>query len=291
MNKAVLCIAGIVMLALTGCALTANQRDASMLFAKAASDIGDFSSGELNHFRTATIDMNSMDIAMGGKARPNNIDSAQNPEYIIPRVKAAQALGDYGRLLLMLVNDSQEVELKQASDNFVNSFKSLKIANKQLNDAQLQGLGQAVQAIGSMWVEAEKAKVLKRIVPEVDKDIGKLCDLLNDDFTVSGLNLAADFDATIRRLKNDSEGVLDLPQPSAADRQLAVDGIKRALEEGDRLNRITKQAAVTVTSIKTAHTELKDALENDTPSKADITNLGQEINNLRTAVNALSRSH
>jgi len=43
MNKAVFCIAGIVMLALTGCALTANQRDASMLFAKAASDIGDFS--------------------------------------------------------------------------------------------------------------------------------------------------------------------------------------------------------------------------------------------------------
>lgn len=118
----------------------------------------------------------------------------------------------------MLVNDSQEVELKQASDNFVNSFKSLKIANKQLNDTQLQGLGQAVQAIGSMWVEAEKAKVLKRIVPEVDKDIGKLCDLLNDDFTVSGLNLAADFDATIRRLKNDSEGILDHPQASAADR-------------------------------------------------------------------------
>ena len=275
---------------LSGCALTSTQKEAASRFAQASADIGDFAATEFNHFRAATIDMNVTSIAIHGKAKllndknEPNLDEALKPESVIERVKSAQALSSYGKLLLSLVTETREAELKQASNNFVNSFKS--VSGKKLSDAQYEGLGQLVHAIGSFWVEAKKAEAVKSIVKNAGPDIDKLCDLLIEDFDKVGLHSAQGFDATISNLRADADIAL-AKSTSYTDRLIAINGFKQAFVEREHLNHISKTAIASLTKLKAANVQLKQAIESNNLSIDDIKAVGQEMNNLRSAINAL----
>lgn len=289
--------------ALSGCALTSTQREATSRFAQASSEIGDFATTEFNHFRSATIDMNVSDIAIRGKKdllkckfdsvtkKPTNncvsdLDEALKPSPVIERVKSAQALSSYGKLLLALVTETQEAELKKASSNFVDSFKSA--SNLKMTDDQLEGLGQVVQAIGSFWVEADKANAVKQIVPKAGPQVNKLCDLLINDFNATALQAGSGFDATISNLVGDATIALKENDASYNERLIAISGLKQAWEEREHLNNISKQATATLTKLKAANTQLIMAIEHDSPSIGDIQAIGKEVSNLRSAITALS---
>lgn len=288
---------------LSGCALTSTQREATSRFAQASSDIGDFATTEFNHFRSATIDMNVTDIAIRGKKtllecevdpvtkKPTgkcvpDLDEALKPSPTIERVKSAQALSSYGKLLLTLVTETQEAELKKASNNFVDSFKSA--SNIKMSDTQLEGLGQLVQAIGSFWVEAKKAKAVKQIVKDAGPYVDDLCDLLIDDFSLTTLQVGQGVDKTISNLVGDASIALKENDASYNDRLIAISGLKQAWEEREHLNNISNQAIATLTKLKAANTQLKMAIENDSLSIEDIKAVGKEVSNLKSAVTALS---
>lgn len=282
----------VFIIASAGCALTSTQKEATSRFAQASADIGDFSATEFSHFRAATIDMNVTSIALRGKAKlldangEPNLDETLKPKAVIERVKSAQALSSYGRLLLSLVNDTQEEELKQASSHFVNSFKS--VSKRNLTDAQLEGLGQFVQSIGTLWVEAKKAKAVKAIVPAASADVDNLCDLLINDFSPTALNIAQGFDATISNLVADASIALKDNSVSYTDRLIAIDGMRKAWDEREYLANISSQAVATLKQLKAANVQLKQSLENDNLSIADIQAVGQQANELRAAVTALT---
>ncbi|PXX11388.1 hypothetical protein [Nitrosomonas ureae] len=281
----------IIIIFLSGCALTPTQKEAASRFAQASADIGDFAAAEFNHFRAATIDMNVTSIAIHGKAKllndknEPNLDEALKSESVIERVKSAQALSSYGRLLMSLVTETQEAELKQASNNFVNSFKS--VSGKKLSDAQYEALGQLVHAIGSFWVEAKRAEAVRSIVKNTGLDIEKLCDLLIEDFNKTGLQNAQGFDATITNLSADADIAL-AKSASYTDRLIAINGFKQAFIERERLNHISKTAITTFIKLKAANAQLIQAIENNNLSIDDIKAVGQEMNNLRSAITALS---
>ena len=281
------CLVMLFAFASAGCALTSTQREATSRFAQASMEIGDFTSNEFSHFRSATIDMNTTSIAINGHAKADNLDGAFNPDDTIERVKAAQALSSYGKLLLSLVNDTQAAELKQASNNFVDSFKS--ISNKKMTNSQLEVLGQSVQAIGSILVEAKKAAAVKTIVPAVTNDVNTSCDLLINDLTPSTSQLATGFDATIRQLTQDSDSFLEKPDKSYTDRLIASDGRRKAQEENDHLAQISSQAVKTLSALKAANAQLVNALNDDSLSIADIKTLGKEANTLKVAIDALTK--
>jgi len=287
-----ICLLMLFVVTSAGCALTSTQREAASRLAQASSDIGDFSSNEFNHFRRATIDMNVTRIAIQRDAiilddKDNlNLDESLKPDAVIERVKSAQALSSYGKLLLSLVNETQEAELKQASNNFVDSFKS--VSKKNMTNSQLEGLGQLVQAIGSIVVEAKKADAVKAIVPAAAKDVEQLCDLLIKDFSAITLNVGQGFDATISDLIGKAALALKDTNTSYTDRLIASNGIKKAWEEREHLTNISNQAIETLKKLKAANSQLKQALEDDSLSVADIKTVGQEVNSLKTAVTALS---
>jgi hypothetical protein len=282
----------LLIITLSGCALTSTQKEAAGNFAQASANIGDFAATEFTHFRTATIDMNVTSVAIRGRAsllnakNEPNLDEALKPTAVIERVKSAQALSSYGKLLFSLVTETQETELKQASDNFVNSFKS--VNGKNLSNAQLDGLGQLVHAIGSLWVEAKKAEAVKKIVHDAKPDVDKLCDLLIDDFNETGLQNAQGFDATISNLVGDASLALKAKDTSYIDRLIAANGLKQAWTEREHLTNISTQAIATLKKLKAANAQLLQAMENDSFSIDDIKAVGQEVNNLKSAINALS---
>lgn len=294
-----------IVITLSGCALTSVQKEAVSSFAQASADIGDFASTEFNHFRSATIDMNVTDVAIRGEKSKSllkckidsitkkesyecvpDLDEALKPVATIERVKSAQALSSYGKVLLALVNETQEAELKKASSNFVDSFKS--ISKKSMSNAQLEGLGQLVQAIGSFWVEAKKANAVKEIVKQAEPDVNKLCNLLIDDFTVTALHVGSGVDKTISNLAGDAELSLKASDASYSDRLIAIGGLKQAWGEREHLNNVSKQAIATLTKLQAANKQLLAAIEEDSLSIEDIKALGKEVNDLRTAITALS---
>lgn len=275
-----------------GCALTSTQKEAASRFAQASSDIGDFATTEFNHFRSATIDMNAISVAIRGKATLLNadnepdLDEALKPISTIERVRSAQALSSYGKLLLALVMEAQEAELKKASNNFVDSFKS--VSGKSMSDTQLEGLGQLVQAIGSFLIEAKKAKAVKEIVRHASPDVDKLCSLLINDFDATGLNIGSGFDKTISNLIGDASMALKVENASYSDRLIAINGLKQAWIERERVNNISKQAIAALKKLKAANAQLIQAINNDSLSIDDIKAVGKEVSHLRSAITALS---
>ncbi|MGY6214230.1 hypothetical protein ACW73L_03620 [Methylolobus aquaticus] len=270
----------------SGCALSPHQRDATARFALASQDIGDFAAREFTHLRAATIDMNVTNVAIGGTADKSNLDEALDVDRVVARVKAARALTSYGTLLWALVSETQEEELKKASDDFVNSVRS--VSGHRIGDSQLQALGQLVQQIGALWVEARKADAVKRIVPAVAPDVDALCDLLIADFSETSLHVGQGFDATITRLRVDADIALADPSTRYADRLVAMRGQKQAEEAGAHLHVISRPAVTTLQSLKLANAELDKAIRDDSLSVAEIQAVGMQIKSLKTALEVVT---
>ena len=165
---------------IVGCALTPKQREATDRFALAANGIGVFSSEELQRMRATTIKMNTTVLKLGGRPDPTGLDGAFDPDKVLLRITAAEALASYGRLLLALVNASQEAKLAEASNAFASSFNAL--ANSEatngrlptLNATQTEELAQLVRGIGLLFVEWQKAKAVKEIVAKTQPAVNQV---------------------------------------------------------------------------------------------------------------------
>lgn len=276
---------GLILLTASACALTSNQRVAAARFAQASRDIGDFAANEFTHLRTATVEMNTTNVAIGGTADKSNLDETFDVDRVAVRVTAAKALSDYGQLLWALVSETQQAELNQASGKFVDSLRS--VSGRKLSDAQLEGIGKAVQRIGRWWIESEKADAVKRIVPIVAPDVNRLCDLLIADFSASSLRLGQGFETTIIRLRTDADIALSDPATRYSDRMIAMRGQQMAERETQRLRVVSQEAARSLTTLKSANAELVRAIVDDTASIEDIHRVASEIRSLKLALDVV----
>ena len=264
----------------SGCGLNAVQRESVTRFASASTGLGKFSAKELTAWRDITIQMNSKDIAMGGIGKLNDLDGAFNPDDVQARIHAAQALTAYGHLLSSLVG-SNNGELKNAALQFEDSIKG--VSDKNLSNNQLDILGSVVYNIGGLFVEWQKAKALKEIVLQTKPDIDKLCDLLITDFDPRALNLAQAIANTSNRLKGDADITLSASS-NIQDKLIAIDAYKLADEQKSRLKKIAAYVVETLKVLKSANTELANALENDSETLDETKLLGIKMKELALAL-------
>jgi hypothetical protein len=275
-----------MLLVLSGCGLTGAQREATARFARATAGLGEYTAKEFAGLRGMTIEMNTYDIAIGGTANPNDLDESLNPDRIAARVAAATALSSYGQLLLSLVEETQEAELKAASDNFVSSFRN--VSGKRLSDTQLDALGTLVQEVGGLLVERKKAIAVRRIVKDAKPDVDTVCDLLIQDFRRTGLAVAQGVDVTLKRLKGDAIVALATQGVDYRSRLVAAEAYRLSGDADGRLNVLGAQAAKTLTTLKAANAQLAAAMEDDRVSISDIRALGAQIKELADATRALT---
>lgn len=270
----------------TGCGLNAIQQEGVARFAKASAGVGDFSARELSQLREATIEMNTKDIAINGKAKLTDLDESFDADDISARISASTALSSYGKLLLALVEETQEAELKDASDQFVDSFR--RVSGKNLNDEQLESLGTLVRGIGGLFIEYKKAKAVKKIVVDAKDDIDIICNLLIADFTRTELGLAQGVDVTIKRVKADADIALAMPTVDFQSRLIAVEAYRFADDSNARLTIVGKKAIETLTALKLANSQLVATIQEDKKSISDIRTLGSKIKELADATRVLS---
>ena len=270
----------ILSIALAGCGLTLNQKEATTRFATASMSMGNFAAQEFASLRQATIEMNTKNIAIGGKADKTMLDGAFKVDAVTTRIKTAEALASYGRLLMALLNDSQEAELRDASNQFADSVKAA--------GSDLDGVGTAVYAIGGLFIEHQKAAALTKIATASKDVIDQLCDKLIDDFTPTAGHLAQGFDDTSIQLQNIADTVLDKPGLDMQNRLMVIDAFKYGNDQMVGIEAIGKQASASLTALKTANAELVNTLENDKLNLTDLKALGKNIKELSAIVKALS---
>jgi hypothetical protein len=266
---------------LSGCGLSITQREAATRFANASSGLGQFTAKELTSLREATIQMNSKDIALGGKAKINDLDGAFDSDAIKARVNAAVTLSAYGNLLMALVDDNQASHLKSAAMQFSDSIKG--VSGNSLSDNQLDTLGGIVYSISGYFLEWQKANALKDIVISSKADIDRLCDLLIDDFDPTKLKLAQAIDNTSKGLKADAAIALDT-KSDINERLFIIDAYNLADQQKQRIKKVGIQASEALKALKAANAELANALANDSDSLVDAKLLGIKMKELCLAL-------
>jgi hypothetical protein len=271
---------------LAACGLTAAQRDAAGRFSSAAVDVGDFAANTFPAMRQSAIEMNTSDVILRGHAPADHLDQHFDLDKVEPRVAAAQALSNYGKLLRALVEETQAEEIKKASDNFVASVRN--VPGKKLSDQQYEALGTVVQGVGGMIVEAKKAHAVKEIVPQAQDDVDKLCDLLSEDFDRRKVHLAQGLDVTRIRLASDADLALTSTSGSSAERALAAQGVQQAAAADATLTVLDAQGKDTVQALKKANAALAAAVQEQSYSLEDLKSLSQQVQGLAAAVRTLA---
>jgi hypothetical protein len=142
--------AGLLLVALTGCGLTVHQRMAVQQFGAATTDFASVTRGEFIQSRQDVIEMNRTRVLLGA----TNVEVLDDPftlETTQARLRALDALNQYGKLLLVLLTTSSAAELQTSADDFASSLNG--VQGVQLNAGQAEALGKALTLGGGLLVE------------------------------------------------------------------------------------------------------------------------------------------
>jgi hypothetical protein len=270
------------------CGLTTMQRQAVTSLGDAAVTVGRLAAITFPEMRRTAIALNATDVRLGGHASPADLDEGFHVEHVAARLAAALALEDYGNLLRTLVEDTRREELMAAAARFVASARL--VAAGQLSDEQYAALGELVEGIGGMLIEARKARAIERIVPAYAADVDHLCDLLLEDFDPRGLHLAQRFAITLERLDADVDLALAPGGGASLGRSIAVQGIQQVTAGRALLEVVGEQGRAMVLTLKRANAALAVALRDQAFAIEDLRAVAMQAQSLAAAVHVLARN-
>ena len=294
-----------------GCAITTNQKKAVDKLGQASESLGLIISKQLPLLRKDTIEMNMISLELKGAIKPDNLDSNFDNETIHVRVRAANALSNYGKLLLSLVRDDQTNTIKKHSEELftnINRFnktastadfdqiagKYTKLTGKpffissfdtkiflSINES-IQGLGGIFQKATLFYYNRKKVKCLKKIVYMYKNEINKICYLLMNDFSEDGKGLIRDYKNSMDTLENSVSRIRFIKD--CCNRKTAVKGYYLLLENKTKMNSVVSNVESTLKALIDANNTLARFLENKKLS--DLSN----IKSLTTTIKDLAES-
>jgi len=307
----------IIFVSFYGCAITSSQKHAVDHLGKAAESLGSIISNELPTLRTETISMNMVSLEMKGAVQPDNLDSSFDNETIAVRIRAANILATYGKLLLSLVNNDQTDRIKNNSDELFSNISRFNTAAADIDFDQLgnkysaitgrpflipafdtsvflevnrsiQGLGSIFQKVMLFYYHYKRFKYLKKIVHTYHNEINKICLLLLNDFSINGKGLIRDYKNTIDILENSVSGIRFIN--GCCQRKNAVRGYSLILHNKTRMNAVAKNVEATIMSLIKANDTLARHLENKNISDlSDIKSLTSTIKTLSESIKTISK--
>lgn len=282
----------IIVLALSGCALTGAQKAAIGQFGSAASSLGTTTSTQLVAMREDTIKMNVERLVIGGESRDANLgnettlDRGFEVKTVQTVIGATNALAAYGQSLTALATNTQAAALKTASDNLVTSLGSLPGVADAISPKQLSAIGTAVQEVGGIWIEYKRKEAVRTIVLNVRPAVDKLCDLLVRDFSTGGWVETQLLIVQLPLLGEASNAFRS--QQSFADRRIALDALRLAFDGKLRREQVVVQVAEAAQAMKKANTNLADVVERDEITIADIQDFAARAARLKATVEILA---
>src|SRR5207245_1755678 len=161
-------------------------------------------------------------------------------------VKAATTLQSYGQLLLALVEDTQEKELKDAASGFISGAKTL--PGVSLSGDQADAIQAAVEAIGRLVVEWKKKQAVKTVVANSRSAVNQVCGLLAEEFDPAKARLGSQYFNITSPLRSEASNVLQSAK-SPAERTLALEAYWKAIAGQVRHEEVLKKISTTAVKL------------------------------------------
>jgi hypothetical protein len=281
-----LLVYGLALGSLSACGLTGAQKDAITQFSRASTTLGETVSSEMVDARRTVVELNMRVLALDPSRLRNRdqLEGSFSSQNVGARVQAAKVVETYGDLLRAIVEDTQENDLKAASTKFTQSIRGLDANTQRLSDAQLDGIGQVVAAIGGLWVEHKKAQALKAIIPSADAQIQEIGRLFLGEFEPGTGAVARNFEATGQLAIRASDTILDKTTSGLDERTQAAAAHRAGIEASRKANAVFPLLKETAVQMGRAHAQLVKTLAEDRISVGDIQGFVKEVQKLVAAV-------
>lgn len=228
--RSVVRLAALVLVtAVTGCGLTVQQRTAVQQFGSATSDFAALTRAEFIQSRQDVIEMNRLRVLLGDDS-VESLDAPFTADVMLPRLRALDALSEYGTLLQILLTTSSEAELQGSAAGLISSFR--RVPGVAVSDEQKNALGKAVAFGGSGLVEHKRAKSVKEVIELAHPHVTNLIQIVQRDFDPNSDLWNAGYRRTRLDLRRAIRSIPSVESTNLSDLQL-VRTAKLAEKEAD----------------------------------------------------------
>lgn len=290
-NPGLCAIVGAIVL--SGCGLTAVQKDQVSTFGSATAAVGSAVSGQLPLLRDDMIRMNTAELTFKDQKDLRNLagfrmEGGLSTAHIAAMITAVDALQKYGAVLNQLATADESAGIKAsatalASD--VGAVKGVSLSQSDKNDAV-----QAVDAIGGLFVDYQRKQALGKIVKAYAGPVDTIAALLGNDLSLDphADGVLQDYDMQADQLQNLAIGVITRhPAVPFEERQAAVRSLAMAKQNLEKARQISTTATDALSKLRAANGKLAEVLENDQGSSAEIASYAQSIQKLGSTLKAL----
>jgi len=260
---------------LVGCGLTRQQRAAVQQFSAATIDFATLTSSELIRSRTDVLEMNTFRIQLHDNTiKPDHLVTLFTVERVKVRVQAMQALEEYAHLLHTLVTTSQQDQLQSAADRFVTSLR--KVQGVSLSDDKAGAMGLAIQQVGGLVVEYQRAKATREVVTASHDTILQLLDLVQRDFDPQAEHWSLGYALVVQSLLGAADFAAVGPN-AAISAPLIGEAKVVAAQNMARFNTVAAQVESSAAALREAQNNLRDVLHSPDVSVASINSYVSQI--------------
>lgn len=288
MNKRIFYLLLLVFV-LSGCGMTAVQKQQVAQFGSATEAMGSFAETELVRMREEVIQMNTEEWILNSKKTDPDIeiDKPLRLEPTLKRVAAAKALKSYGSLLNTLATADQTASMKKAANDLVVNFSSA--LDQKLTDPQKDAATGLIVSLGNMWIETMKKDAVKQIVDTYKNDVDKVADLLLQDFSVDENGYIKGYMAVAGNIENTAkESLTQELHTSYAERERAFQSYVTAKKAIQKAQEIDKKAKTVIANLKKANAKLAEVMNKDNYTSEDIKTYAKSIQELVNLVQILT---
>ena len=204
------------------------------------------------------LEMNTLRTQLNDNTiKPDRMDAHFTVARVKVRVEAMQALEAYAQLLHALVTASQQEQLQSAADRFVTSLR--KVQSVSLGDDRAGAIGLAIQQVGGLVVEYQRARATREVVTASHDTILQLLDLVRRDFDPQAEHWSLGYELVIQSLLGAADFAAAGPNP-ALSAPLIGEAKVAAARNMARLHTVAAQVEGSEAALREAQINLREVL-------------------------------
>jgi len=295
--------------AITGCGLTALQKQQVSQFATATEIISQSTQEQFVSMRDKVVDMEKRRLIMRKEVPPSSfdLDGGLSSSGIAIQISTLKALQAYGDVLNKLVLSEQSEEISKAATEFLTQYETAKQLNDSaysLDQAKKDSIIGIINIANTWFIEDKKKESIKKIVKAYSPEISTLANLIKNDITLTGYSLC--IKENDRKENSIKTGVIDIYCTSADGlKEISKDALKNkkySFSEREfaynsyvlsekailEVNELSKKGSELVSKLIDANEKLTKVVESDDYTTEDIKGYAKQVEELLTLTKVLT---
>lgn len=308
MKKIVVVLPVLLCMSITGCGLTALQKQQVSQFATATESISKSTQDQFLSTRDKVIDLEKRRLIMRKQVPPKDfdLDGGLSSSGIATQISTLKALQSYGDILNKLVVNDQSEALSKAATDFLTQYETAKKAENpdySLDQTKKDSIIGILGIANSWFVENKKKESVKKIVKAYSEDINNLANLIRNDITLTGYSLCIEEDkrkdsaiktgvidiycTSADGLREISKDVLRNQNFSFSEREYAYESFVLSESAIKEVREISAKGEKLVAKLIAANNQLTKVIESDKYQTKEIKEYANQVEELLTLTKVL----